>query len=520
MSRTPLFRMLKVSLNKNHNDNEEKKEITPEVRESRREFLKYSAAAFVGSTFFSFPKLAFPQENPVVILGGGVSGLACAYNLMRAGIHCEIYEGWSRMGGRMFTKFNFNGQGQFCELGAELVNTTDVHLVGLAKQLNIQLQSFEGWAKKQKGGDNYWIGEKLYTEKDFVKALAPLKSIIAKHKKEMATEAGESKYDKMNGKTYLNSLRNHAEKWIIDALDIAYANELGLPTEKQSALTIIDMMSLDHKIELFGEEADEMWRVKGGNSNLIKGIEKSIKGKVKINLGHRLVKVSDNGIQTTLTFSNGKQVKTSKVVSTIPFWSLRKIEGLDKIGLHPGKLKFIKEVGMGKNTKHMLGFRSKYWEGFLGNSIVYSDLSPSQAFWDTSRAQKGNAGIYTNFLVDYHHAHKKVNPHYQLNHLEKFMPGIRKQFDGRHATHHWPTNELIGGSYTCVMPGQWKLWDYGKQTELKGRWHFGGEQTSDNWYGFMQGGIDAGFRCAEEIKQELTQKKTSRRSLLRREKFV
>ena len=61
--------------------------------------------------------------SPVAILGAGIAGLTAAYRLQKAGVPCEIFEASDRTGGRMFTRYDFNKDGMFCELGGELVDT-------------------------------------------------------------------------------------------------------------------------------------------------------------------------------------------------------------------------------------------------------------------------------------------------------------------------------------------------------------------------------------------------------------
>ena len=42
--------------------------------------------------------------NRVAIVGGGISGLACAYFLGRRGVRCRLYEKRSRLGGTIRTE--------------------------------------------------------------------------------------------------------------------------------------------------------------------------------------------------------------------------------------------------------------------------------------------------------------------------------------------------------------------------------------------------------------------------------
>ncbi|HRE45683.1 MAG TPA: FAD-dependent oxidoreductase, partial [Terricaulis sp.] len=64
-----------------------------------------------------------------------------------------LYEASDRFGGRMFTRRDFNDDGQFCELGGELVDTGHTALRDLASELGVGIERFpEG------GQDLYHIG--------------------------------------------------------------------------------------------------------------------------------------------------------------------------------------------------------------------------------------------------------------------------------------------------------------------------------------------------------------------------
>ena len=54
----------------------------------------------------------------VLVVGAGVSGMVCAYELMRMGLHPVVLEASDRIGGRLYSKKLGNpGDGVICELG-------------------------------------------------------------------------------------------------------------------------------------------------------------------------------------------------------------------------------------------------------------------------------------------------------------------------------------------------------------------------------------------------------------------
>ena len=54
----------------------------------------------------------------VLVVGAGVSGMVCAYELMRMGLHPVVLEASDRIGGRLYSKkLGSPGDGVICELG-------------------------------------------------------------------------------------------------------------------------------------------------------------------------------------------------------------------------------------------------------------------------------------------------------------------------------------------------------------------------------------------------------------------
>src|SRR4051794_10495306 len=74
-------------------------------RSTRRRFLKTAGAAGLGLTALGrmSPAARGAAAPKVVIVGGGLAGLSCAYRLNRAGYVAEIYEASTRVGGRCWS---------------------------------------------------------------------------------------------------------------------------------------------------------------------------------------------------------------------------------------------------------------------------------------------------------------------------------------------------------------------------------------------------------------------------------
>jgi monoamine oxidase len=83
----------------------------------------------------------------------------------------------------------------------------------------------------------------------------------------------------MSLKADLEPFRGKAEDCAIDLLDVAYNIEFGLLTEDQSSLVMVDFITTDLSVpfQMFGE-SDEIYRIKGGSSALIKALTAALLG--------------------------------------------------------------------------------------------------------------------------------------------------------------------------------------------------------------------------------------------------
>jgi monoamine oxidase len=526
--RTPLFRKLTQTVQQAHwlNRNPQHRALFFEAgdasRVSRRDFVRMlGAAGLLTAAGGLAPRFARAGEkpkpgpsggDPVAILGAGLAGLTAAYRLFQAGIPCEIFEGSERTGGRVLTKTAFNKDAMFCELGGELVDSNHADLIALAGELRVEIQELKG---EDKGADLYFFGDKYYTDEQLVPAFQPFATKVAAdlegiYDAEENFTAKARKFDELSLAQYLTETGKGVEKWVVDMLRVAYTIEYGREADEQSALNLIALLKADTSegFKIFGD-SDESKRIKGGSSSLPNALAKALEGKVRINQGHRLVKMTQAGANVTLSFATGgssKEMKFTRVVCALPFTMLRQVEGIEALALGQKKQEAIARLGYGNNAKVMYGFTERWWRNpalklpASSNGSIFTDL-PLQCTWESSRGQTGESGILTNFLGG-----GGAKP-FTTERFDKFreelnrvFPGIAAKFDGKRALMNWPEYKFTRGSYTCPLVGQYTtLLNVAGESELGGRLVFAGEHTSGDFSGFMNGAVQSGNRAAKEI---------------------
>ncbi len=480
---------------------------------TRRQALVLGVAGLAAACASHGPKRG--EAGPVAIIGGGAAGLTVAYRLVKAGLAATVYESSARFGGRMFTRRNFTAEGQFCELGGELVDSNHESLIALAGELGVGIQRLV--AEDDPGGDLYDIGGKLRWPLDMLDpskgtgAFLPMARKIAEDQAALLDENEEwtaraRELDAMSLKAYLDALRPLTKAWAVDLVDLAYLGEYGQPTENQSALNLVDFIGVDpeRNFEVFGE-SDEAHRIAGGSSSLIEALLAAI-GDKALTPRHALKKIARDGSHLNLGFDapgGPVEARYDRVVLALPFTRLRQVEGLADLGLSPGKLAAVNELGYGNNAKLMVATKSRPWTSgkaaFRG--ALYSDRG-IQIVWETSRGQEGQGGVLTNFMAG---PRSDLDEAAALSSLAAGLgavsPAVGAALDlGAKASFFWNRYPHMMGSYASPRPGQYTtMLEAAPTPELDGRLHFAGEHTSADFLGYMNGAVESGERAAAEI---------------------
>ena len=102
------------------------------VELTRRSFLKKSSVSATLLTAFPYSVLAnafnVSDDNRILVIGAGLAGLSCAYELDRAGYNVMVLEAKSHPGGRVRTYRDSFADNLYAEMGAEYVDSSDEYV--------------------------------------------------------------------------------------------------------------------------------------------------------------------------------------------------------------------------------------------------------------------------------------------------------------------------------------------------------------------------------------------------------
>ena len=193
-------------------------------------------------------------------------------------------------------------------------------------------------------------------------------------------------------------------------------------------------------------------------------------------------------------------IQADILVTTIPLTVMRKLD-LRNLDLTTAQRETIMNQGYGTNSKMMVGLSARPWVEMNVSAYTFTDL-PFQACWDTSRGQRGQHAILTNFTggrqgLRVGEGSLQDRAKEFVAQADKVFPGTAAAYTGKAVRQLWPVYEWSQGSYTCFRPGQYQRY-FRALVEPRGRLIFAGEHTVDE-SGFMNAAVESGERAATRV---------------------
>ena len=471
------------------------------------------------------PSSAAPSDGPrVVVVGAGLAGLTAAYRLTQQGLPVQVYDARDRVGGRCWTVREFD-QGQIAEHGGEFVDTRHVHLRGLAKELDLELEDlWEGWVPGSSwpvmvNGDASSWGDVAGDQEVVAAITRAAKQAGILHDEQVDPAAmrygtatpGAIELDRQSIEEWLSHqvpgfLASPAGRLFDNGMEGWY----GLPSSGLGALNLVDYYLVDWT------GGDERYHVKGGNDSVVQTLTSALpEGTLQLEAPlERLSKNSDGTYE--LAFGGGATpVTADRVILTLPFTTLRQVD-LEGAGFPAHRMDAIRTHAMGMNTKLNFQidrapetFRSlgKPWSGGMQH------VDAGWGTWEAVQGQAGKAAVITVFAggaggaqfanAEPHGPAPEAMADETIAAANDVVPGIAKSYiPGTSYLDYWPADPWAMGSYAAFGPGQTAdFWGYSYQPE--GAVHFAGEHTSTYSQGFLNGGVESGQRAAIEVMEAL-----------------
>jgi monoamine oxidase len=513
LSRTPLASKLaqaaSVAAEAAGRDISTEQVIAERAGMTRREVIAGGTGLAVAAALSGpLPRALAATAPRIVVVGAGLAGLSCAYQLKQAGLRADVYEASDRVGGRCWSIRDFPGQ--IAEHGGELIDQGHTEIRQLAQSLGLNLDNL--LAGEPNGTEDfYYFDGQPYS---FAQATDDLKGIWQQIHKDVSAASYPTQYnsytqrgwelDHLSITDYINAyVPGGISSKLGQLLDIAYNIEYGAESNVQSSLNLLYLLAYSGQgqLRIFGP-SNEKYHVRGGNDQIPARLADALQGQIHRGMPMTSIRRNSDGTYR-LGFSDGSTVPADRVVLALPFSILRTLD-YGKAGFSDLKKTAIKELGMGTNSKLHLQFGDRYWYTLGNNGNTYADTG-YQNTWEVTRSQPGSAGIlvdYTGGLVGAsfgpENGDETQRAQQFLDQIDPVLPHLKDHWNGRATIDYWTGYQWTKGSYSYWKVGQYTKFS-GIEGVQEGAVHFCGEHTSVDFQGYLNGAVETGYRAASEV---------------------
>jgi monoamine oxidase len=397
------------------------------------------------------------ETRQVIVVGAGIAGLVAARRLADRGIDVLVLEARDRVGGRLWSHRMPNDE--IVELGGEWISTTQTAVMGLAKELGLELidTGMDFISRDPVGGPTIAAEEHEH---------------LARLLADRMMEIGPVRLSSMSAEEVLDGLGDTGPAGSI--LRSRLQGTAGAPLESIAAAEIGEEFGI-------GDEGSYV-RIDGGNDRLAHALTPGL----DVRLGLEAISIRQTAHHVTVETVDGA-FHASAVVLAIPLGVLKRLRFDPQ--LPDEVVHVLGSLGMGVGIKIAMAtdepppmFRRQdtdipawYWTG-LGRSG-----SVRRAVTGFAGSEAGVAPLRANVLIRVARAAPEAI------------------FDGAPVVADWGSDPLAGGCYSLIGPGQRSTLQVLRRPA--GRLFFAGEHV--NGSGTIDGAIRSGDFAAELVSSSL-----------------
>lgn len=464
---------------------------------SRRTWMKEAAAGAAMLLSMRGLQAADGRGKRVVVVGAGLSGLACAYELKAVGYDVQVLEARSRVSGRCWS-LNELIPGRNVEAGGELIGSNHPTLLAYMKKFHLECLDVgespaDFVAPMVLQGKRVTAAQLHSLEKEIDEVLdAMTREAEAVVIDEPWLTPGAAALDRLSTRTWIE--RSNISPLAKHLLHSEFAAENGVATEQQSHLGNLAQIA-GGGLDRYWTET-EVYRCKGGNQQIAQKLAHEV-GKDRVHLQRAVKRIESNDRGVKVTDSTGQVWTADDVVLTVPpsVWHKIEIEPALPAALNPQ---------MGTNIKQLSVVRGRFWEAQKLSPDARTD-GPVSMTWEATDGQPlqdGDPACLTAFSGGpASELCRKFPPDERdamyARELDALYPGFQKALQ-RTAFIDWPGDAWALGSYSFPAPGQITV--HGPLLR-KGfdRLHFAGEYTCYKFVGYLNGALTSGAELAARL---------------------
>ena len=466
---------------------------------NRRTFLAAAAAAALAPATLL---RAAEGKRRVVVVGAGLAGLSCAYELRKLGFEVVVLEGQGRAGGRVQTLREGLDPQLSAEAGATRIPDTHWMTLAYVREFGLTLEPFKSGDLADVvhlRGQNYMAGHG--PEPKWPLQLSPEerrlgRSGMAEHYLNWPLKLAKGSEDSLGVPGPIleqdhYTLREFLEKQGLsrDAIELV---TLGGDKAVSAGLLLL--------VELNEQVTREYFHIRGGNDQLPGALAKQLELGGAIRYGCRVTSVGqdDSGAWAVMEHAGGHEtVRGDYVVSALPFSVARNLFADARLSAE--KQRVIRELQYFPVDKIFLQMQKQFWKAKGLSGFANTDLV-SERFWALGPESPEERGLLLSYVIGENAAKLDTmdvpsRVQQTIADAEIVFPGAREQFEAARVK-SWSEDPWQRGGLTSFGPGELNWIPVNARRE--GRIFFAGEHTS-RWNGWMQGAIESAHRVAKEI---------------------
>ncbi|XP_022085207.1 probable flavin-containing monoamine oxidase A isoform X2 [Acanthaster planci] len=475
-----------------------------------------------------------PPVVNVVIVGAGLAGLAAAHSLRSAnqGISILVLEASDRVGGRILTRELKSNTGRnFWDLGAQWISGSQIKMMQLIDQLDLQIYTqAETGAHLAHFGDGRKVQFEAQTHPLSSMTRYDYTTFITKVEKlrlDVSLETPEDcpmalEWDSM-------TLEQFRKRHIWTAAAQQYFDAqirilFGVPPGEMSTLFFLYALSSAggwHSMFEIGSETAREFRIRGGTQRLCEILADMV-GRSYLRLGDPVISINqkDSDEQVTVQTLGGKRYRCERVVVALPPKFAAKINFSPPMAKERDNL--LQRMPAGNSLCFVVTYKEAFWQKLGFSGYVIRVTSPAQKPQQGEAQTSENCDHQIPFSALFDATTMDQSPALSgkvdaemwreipveerktaiLKGIEVFF-GVEALQPLDYTEVDWGAESYSSSFPSSVMaPGAMTGYFQALRKPFQ-RVHWAGAETTNRWFGFMDGAVYSGKRAAHEVLNEL-----------------
>ncbi|KAM1017860.1 hypothetical protein ACFX2A_048370 [Malus domestica] len=467
----------------------------------------FSADFFDGSVLSHIER----QQNvcpSVIVIGGGISGIAAARILHDASFKVFLLESQDRLGGRIHTDYSF---GCPVDMGASWLHgvCNENPLAPLIRRLGLTLyrtsgddsvlydHDLESFALFDMDGRQ--VPQKMVVEvgDTFKKILKGTEKVRIENSDDMSVCQAISVVMDRHPELRQKGLAHEVLQWYICRMEAWFAADADVISLKNwdQAYKLRVLVVKEHVLS-------------GGHGLMVQGYDPIIKALAKdidVRLNHRVTKILYGSNTVMVTIEDGRNFIADAAIITVPHGILKANLIEFEPQLPEWKVAAISDLGVGNENKIALRFEKVFWPNVELLGIVAPNSYGCGYFLNLHKVTGHPVLVYMaagRFAYDLEKLTDDAAVNFVMLQLKKMMTDATEPV--QYLVSRWGTDVNSLGCYALDLVG--KPGDiYERLRAPLGNLFFGGEAVSMDHQGSVHGAYSAGVMAAENCQRHLLQ---------------